>query len=171
MLRSNFRFVVVAVLAAVALAACSSSSKTSSGTTTPAITPTTVAATATTTAGATPTTGATASNATVAVATTKLGKVLVDANGMTLYTSSGDTSPGTSSCSGGCATIWPPLAVTGTATYGTGLSASKFTTITRSDGSKQLAYNGKPLYTFASDTAAGDTTGQGVGGFSVAMAG
>jgi predicted lipoprotein with Yx(FWY)xxD motif len=167
---SRFRYVIVAALAAVALAACSSSAKTSSPSTTAATTPTTVAATATTAAVATPSTGATATNPTVAVATTKLGKVLVDSNGMTLYTSSGDTSPGTSSCTGGCATIWPPLAVTGTATYGTGLSASSFTTITRSDGSKQLAYKGKPLYTFASDSAAGDTTGQGVGGFSVAIA-
>jgi predicted lipoprotein with Yx(FWY)xxD motif len=89
---------------------------------------------------------------------------------MTLYTSSGDKTPGASSCTGGCATIWPPLAVTGTPTYAAGLTASKFTTITRSDGTKQLAYNGKPLYTFASDSAPGETTGQGVGGFAVATA-
>jgi predicted lipoprotein with Yx(FWY)xxD motif len=106
----------------------------------------------------------------VSTATTKLGKVLVDSAGKTLYTSSGDTTPGSSSCTGGCATIWPPLAVTGTATYAAGLTASKFTTITRSDGTKQVAYNGKPLYTFASDSAPGDTTGQGVGGFVVATA-
>jgi predicted lipoprotein with Yx(FWY)xxD motif len=60
--------------------------------------------------------------------------------------------------------------VTGPSTYAAGLTASKFTTITRSHGTKQLAYNGKPLYTFASDSAPGDTTGQGQGGFSVAMA-
>ena len=94
--------------------------------------------------------------------------VLVDDKGKTLYTSSGDTTPGTSSCTGACATTWPPLTVTAPPTYAAGVTPSKFTTITRSDGTKQLAYNGKPLYTFASDTAAGDTTGQGVGGFSVA---
>jgi predicted lipoprotein with Yx(FWY)xxD motif len=87
---------------------------------------------------------------------------------MTLYTSSGDTTPGTSSCTGQCATIWPPLAVTGSPTYAAGLTSSKFTTISRPDGTKQLAYNGKPLYGFQSDSAPGDTSGQGVGGFSVA---
>ena len=160
---SRFRYVAVVAFAVAALAACSSSSKAGSTTTTPGTaspTPTTVAASPSSSAGAKPS---------VATATTKLGTVLVDSNGMTLYTSSGDTKPGTSSCSGSCATIWPPLAATGTPTYGAGLTASKFTVITRSDGSKQIAYNGKPLYTFTSDTAAGDTTGQGVGGFSVAM--
>ena len=61
--------------------------------------------------------------------------------------------------------------MSGTPSYGTGLTASKFTTITRSDGTKQLAYNGKPLYGFASRSAPGDTTGQGVGGFSVSDGG
>ncbi len=171
MYRSGLRCVVVAALAAIACAACSSSSKSSSPTTQPAAAPTTIATAPTTASASTPSSGVTDANVTVAIATTKLGKVLVDRNGMTLYTSAGDTSPGTSSCTGQCAAVWPPLAVSGTATYGTGLTASKFTTITRSDGTTQLAYNGKPLYSFASDSAPGDTSGQGVGGFSVATAG
>lgn len=157
------RYATVAALTAITLAACSSSSKPSANTT-----PTTTSAPATTAAPTATSAGKTTSKPTVATATTKLGKILVDSKGMTLYISAGDTTPGTSSCVGACATIWPPLAVTGTPTYAAGLTASKFTTITRTDGKKQLAYNGKPLYTFASDTAPGATTGQGVGGFTVA---
>jgi predicted lipoprotein with Yx(FWY)xxD motif len=157
------RYVALAAFAFVTLAACSSSSK-------PAATPTTPAPTsAAATTAPTPTSaGTTSAKTTVAVATTKLGKVLVDSTGMTLYTSAGDTTPGASSCTGACATIWPPLAATAAPTYAAGLTASKFTTITRSDATLQLSYNGKPLYTFASDKAPGDTTGQGVGGFTVA---
>lgn len=157
-----FRCAALAALTAIALSACSSSSKAGSTTTPGAF------GAATTAASAPTSNGGTAAKATVANATTKLGVVLVDDKGKTLYTSSGDNTPGTSSCTGACAKVWPPLTVTGAPTYAAGLTASSFTTITRSDGTRQLAYNGKPLYTFASDAAAGDTTGQGVGGFSVA---
>jgi len=160
MRRFTFRYIAVGALATLALAACGSSSKSGSPTTS-----------STTPAASSPppsSSGSTATKPTVATASTKLGTVLVDSNGMTLYTSSGDTTPGTSSCTGSCATIWPPLTVTGTPTYAPGLTASKFTTITRADGTKQLAYNGKPLYGFQSASAPGDTSGQGVGGFSVA---
>ncbi len=175
MRRHTIRYAVVAALAAMTLAACSSSSKSGSSTTT---TPSSTGAASTTTAAPTPTSGGTPTSSgtttakpTVATASTTLGTVLVDSKGMPLYTSSGDTTPGVSSCTGGCATIWPPASVTGTPTYASSLTASKFSVITRSDGSKQLAFNGKPLYTFASDSAGGAPTGQGVGGFSVAMAG
>jgi predicted lipoprotein with Yx(FWY)xxD motif len=167
-MQQTLRYLTVAALAALTLVACSSSAK-SSATTTPTSPATSYGAPTPTTTGTT-SAGSTTTKATVSTATTKLGTVLVDSEGKTLYTSSGDTKPGTSSCTGSCATIWPPLAVTGAATYGAGLTASKFTTITRSDGTKQLAYNGKPLYTFASDAKPGDTTGQGVGGFTVAKA-
>ena len=53
------------------------------------------------------------------------------------------------------------VAVTGTPTFGTGLTASMFSTITLSDGTKQLTVNGSPLYTWQGDTKAGDATGQG----------
>jgi len=51
------------------------------------------------------------------------------------------------------------------ATAGSGVDSSKLGTITRPDGSTQVTYNGKPLYLFASDTSAGQATGQGVAGF------
>ena len=70
-----------------------------------------------------------------------------------------------STCTGACATAWPPLAVPAgsNATGGTGV-AGAFATLTRDDGSLQWAYGGKPVYTWKSDTKPGDTTGEGVGG-------
>lgn len=92
----------------------------------------------------------------------KLGAILVDAKGMTLYTFKSD-SPGKSTCNGTCATRWPPLAAPagGTAAAAKGITG-KLTVITRSDGSKQIACNGMPLYLFAGDKAAGDAKGQGL---------
>jgi predicted lipoprotein with Yx(FWY)xxD motif len=103
----------------------------------------------------------TASNAT-------LGKtILVNSTGFTLYTFANDTA-GTSACTGTCATVWPPLPPgNGTPTGGTGVTGT-LATITRSDGTKQVTYNGKPLYTFQSDGSAGKATGDGVNSFSAA---
>jgi predicted lipoprotein with Yx(FWY)xxD motif len=104
-----------------------------------------------------------ASMSTVNVAdNSQLGSILVDQNGMTLYLFLNDTQgAGTSACSGGCAAIWPALAAT-SPTAGTGVDASKLGTITRSDGTMQVTYNGWPLYLYAPDTKPGDTNGQGV---------
>ena len=97
----------------------------------------------------------------VNVASTSLGDVLVDGNGMTLYMFTPDAG-GTSACSGDCLVKWPAL-LGDTAAPGTGLDAAKFATITRDDGAKQLSFYGMPLYYFAGDKAAGDVTGQGLG--------
>jgi predicted lipoprotein with Yx(FWY)xxD motif len=88
--------------------------------------------------------------------TTTIGgtTVLTNAKGLTLYSFAPDT-PTSSKCYGSCATYWPP--VTGTAT-GQGLPG-KVTTITRTDGSHQLTYNGHPLYTYIGDTAPGQARG------------
>jgi len=84
--------------------------------------------------------------------------VLTNAKGFTLYWFVPDTST-KSNCNGSCATIWPP--VKGPATAGTGVTG-KLTTITRSDGSMQAAYNGHPLYTYTGDTAPGQNNGNGL---------
>ena len=89
-------------------------------------------------------------------AQTDKGPVLTDAKGMTLYTFDRDAA-GTSNCYDQCATNWPPLmAPAGAAAQGA------WTTVTRRDGAKQWAYNGKPLYTWIRDQKPGDTTGDGV---------
>ncbi len=79
---------------------------------------------------------------------------LNDASGKPLYTFARDTTPGKSACNGDCATAWPPLAATGS-----DKDAGDWTVITRDDGSKQWAYKGKPLYTYARDTAGQPATG------------
>lgn len=99
----------------------------------------------------------------VTVSHTAAGDALAGAGGMTLYTLSKDTST-SSTCNGQCAATWPPLIGDGSqVTSGDGVSGS-FGTITRDDGSKQVSHNGQPLYYYGGDHAAGDSTGDGVGG-------
>ena len=92
-----------------------------------------------------------------------LGSFLVDDKGMTLYLFTKDT-PNTSNCYDKCATAWPPLLTSGNATTSDGADASKLGTTKRTDGSTQVTYNGWPLYYYVKDKAAGDVTGQDVGG-------
>ena len=92
----------------------------------------------------------------------KLGKILTDSKGFALYFYAKDT-PGKSVCSGTCATNWPPLMASGTPTAPDGVTGT-LSVITRDDGSMQVAYNGKPLYTYIKDTDQEDTYGQGIGG-------
>jgi predicted lipoprotein with Yx(FWY)xxD motif len=84
---------------------------------------------------------------------TATGKVLADPNGMTLYTYDKDT-PGKSNCSGECADYWPPAKATAS-----DKPVGDLTVITRDDGSKQWADEGKPLYTFVQDKQPGDVKG------------
>ena len=94
----------------------------------------------------------------------QLGAYLTGANGMTLYVFSADT-PNTSTCTGQCATMWPPLTLASGATItGPSGASGTFSLISRPDGTMQAAYNGMPLYYFSGDTAPGQTNGQGVGG-------
>jgi predicted lipoprotein with Yx(FWY)xxD motif len=119
------------------------------------------------TSSTTTTTTTPTKTATVRVAKSSLGSILVNASGRTLYLFKADS--GTmSACTGACATAWPPLLASGTPTAGTGLTSSKLGTITRSDGTHQVTYNGHPLYLFIMDTKPGQTTGQGVTAFGAA---
>jgi predicted lipoprotein with Yx(FWY)xxD motif len=102
--------------------------------------------------------------ATVRVAKTNLGNVLVNSKGRTLYHFLADTGT-TSTCTGDCATNWPPLTVSGTPKVGKGAKASLAGTTPRSDGSTQVTYNGHPLYTYQGDQKAGATNGQGLNAF------
>ena len=92
-----------------------------------------------------------------------LGKILTDGNGMTLYLFTKDTANVTN-CYDQCAVNWPPLLVGEgeEPAAGPGLTG-KLGTIDRTDGSRQVTYNGIPLYLWIKDTKAGDVTGQGVG--------
>jgi len=88
------------------------------------------------------------------------GVYMTDFAGMTLYTYDKDTK-GVSNCSGGCLVAWPAYTSGATAQ---GTFPANITVITRSDGSKQFAWKGMPLYYYAKDKVAGDITGDGVGG-------
>jgi predicted lipoprotein with Yx(FWY)xxD motif len=90
------------------------------------------------------------------------GSILADGNGNALYFFSLDAD-GKSACTAGCLAVWPVSYSAGT-TFGAGLSASDFSSITRSDGSKQSTYKGWPLYTYAGDAAAGSVNGDGIDG-------
>jgi predicted lipoprotein with Yx(FWY)xxD motif len=104
---------------------------------------------------------------TVEVRGTRLGSILVNSQGRTLYLFKKDPR-GRSACTGECAKFWPPLRASGKPTAGHGISASKLGTIKRADGKPQVTYNGHPLYTFVQDTKAGQTNGQGLVAFGAA---
>jgi predicted lipoprotein with Yx(FWY)xxD motif len=102
--------------------------------------------------------------ATVAVRDSKLGKILVDGHGRTLYLFEADKKTN-STCYGACASAWPPLATTGTPKAGNGASPALLGTTPRTDHTTEVTYNHHPLYYFVSDTKPGDTTGQGLNSF------
>jgi predicted lipoprotein with Yx(FWY)xxD motif len=97
----------------------------------------------------------------VALASTKLGKVLVDGNGRTLYLFEADKGA-MSKCDGACASAWPPLTTSGKPTAGAGVAAAKLGTAKRADGTTGVTYDGHPLYTYAGDGAPGQTAGEGL---------
>ena len=100
--------------------------------------------------------GAAAAETGMTWADTGAGKVLVDANGMTLYTFDKDEG-GVSACYDKCAVHWPPaIAAEGAAAEG------DFGLTERTDGTMQWTYDGMPLYLWVKDTAPGDTSGDGV---------
>jgi predicted lipoprotein with Yx(FWY)xxD motif/uncharacterized cupredoxin-like copper-binding protein len=91
-----------------------------------------------------------------------LGPILTDQAGMTLYLFTKDTTEGESTCYDECAQNWPPFTAEEPFSLPFTMDG-ELTTISRTDGSSQVAYNGIPLYYWAKDTEPGQTTGQGVG--------
>jgi predicted lipoprotein with Yx(FWY)xxD motif len=95
-----------------------------------------------------------------------IGKVVTDASGLTLYTFAQDTrGSGKSTCSGSCATAWPPLTTTSTTLAKPDGLSDELGLLTRDDGTKQVTYGGRPLYRFSADKAPGDAKGQGVSAY------
>jgi predicted lipoprotein with Yx(FWY)xxD motif len=100
--------------------------------------------------------------ATVKIFESDLGPVLVNSKGFTLYAFDPDgTNIEASACTGSCASVWPAAkSSNGKLKVGKGLDPTML--VEGVDG--QLAYNSHLLYTYSTDTAAGDTNGNGVGG-------
>jgi predicted lipoprotein with Yx(FWY)xxD motif len=150
-----FSLAALAVAGALVLAACGSSGTSSSSGSTPSY-------------GAPKPSNANTSNpsatSVLSTKTTSLGTFLVDGTGRTLYLWDADHGS-TSTCSGACAQAWPPVTTTGTPKASGAVKASLLGTTKRADGSREVTYAGHPLYTFAGDTQAGQTTGQGSNGF------
>jgi predicted lipoprotein with Yx(FWY)xxD motif len=149
-------------LSAFALAALLSGCAGTSGT---ATSPTTAAGSAAAPASAPASTSAPAADtADLKIAESTAGPIVVDGEGMSVYYYTKDVKDsGTSACTGGCLEAWPPvLAASDTPTID-GVTGT-VGTIATPDGKKQLTVNGMPVYYYAEDLAAGDITGQGVGG-------
>ncbi len=108
--------------------------------------------------------GPRAGGTTVAIAKTRLGQILVDSKGITLYDFVKDKGTA-SACYGACAALWPPLTTKGRPIAGHGVRASLLGTTRRKDGKLEVTYNGHPLYYFVTDRKPGQTTGQGVNQF------
>jgi predicted lipoprotein with Yx(FWY)xxD motif len=98
--------------------------------------------------------------ASLAVRRTKLGRILTDQRGRTLYLFEKDTH-GRSTCFGACARVWPPALVRGRPRAGEGVVASKLTTTRRGSSKRQLVYAGHPLYRMNADVRPGQTQGEG----------
>lgn len=130
-------------LAVVTLAACGSSSYGSGG-----------SASSVSTAGP----------QTVATAHGQYGTYLTADGGRSVYLWSADTGS-SSTCSGACASAWPPVLTQGAPKAGSGATAADLGTTARSDGTTQVTYKGHPLYYFAGDSSSGQTAGQGSNGF------
>src|SRR5437016_10094707 len=93
-------------------------------------------------------------SSTVSLGKTKLGMILVNSRGHTLYLFARDRN-GKSACSGSCAKFWPPSLQQGKPTAGSGVKASLLGSTKRSNGTRQLTYNKHPLYSFVLDKQAG----------------
>jgi predicted lipoprotein with Yx(FWY)xxD motif len=155
-----FSLAAVAVVGALLLAACGSSGSSSSGTSGSS------GASSTPSYGGTASKAPTSSGAAAAVTTntSSLGTFLVDAKGRALYLWDADHGS-MSTRTGACAQAWPPVTTTSTPKASGAVKASLLGTTKRADGSREVTYAGHPLYTFAGDTQAGQTTGEGSNGF------
>ena len=100
----------------------------------------------------------------ITTATSSGDTFLTDGSGRAVYLWAKDTGT-TSTCTGACAGAWPPVMATGTVTATGSAMSSELGTTTRSDGTKQVTYDGHPLYYYAGDSGPGTASGQGSDNF------
>ena len=145
-----------AVGVALLAAACSSGGSTSSAASAPAASANAAGGSGSSSSGS----GGTV----IATASSSGNTFLTDGSGRAVYLWVKDTGD-KSVCSGACAGAWPPVTASGAVTAAGSAKASDLGTITRSDGSKQVTYDGHPLYYFTGDSGSGTATGQGSDSF------
>ena len=160
-MRNSISAAVIAAGIALAASACSSSLSSNGSTAAPAAS----------SATAQPSTPAASASSSTAATTIDLqsvsgidGKFLADGQGRALYLFEADKGS-TSTCTGACASAWPPVTASAMPMAGGGVSQSLLGTTKRADGTEQLTYNGHPLYYFAADTGSGMAKGQGTKAF------
>jgi len=137
------KFAAPLAVALLAAAACSSGSSSSSGSTS---------------------NGTATSSTMITTKTSSGGSFLTNSAGRAVYLFMADSS-GKSACDGACAAAWPPVIAASQPTAAGSAQATDLGTITRSDGTKQVTYNGHPLYYFEGDTGPGTDKGQGLDNF------
>jgi len=149
-MRSALKFFVPALAVSLTLAACGSSSNSSSS----------ASQTAAPAAGTTPSSSGASAVVVKSAANPALGAtVLVNAQGMTLYSLSGEQGGKFICTSSACTQVWHPLSAAAGTQSG---SVGSLGTVKRPDGTEQVTYKGMPLYTFAEDQKAGEAKGQGI---------
>lgn len=153
-------FALGAAAAVVALLAGCGSSSSSSSSSTAASTPASTQSTAVSTAS-TSTAAATGPGVSVEAKHAKLGTILAAGpRKLTVYLFEKDRGS-TSSCTGACAKVWPPVTTAGMPTAGAGAVSADLGSVKRADGTEQVTYKGHPLYFYDDDKDAGDAYGQG----------
>ena len=100
----------------------------------------------------------------VGARSSKIGRIVVESKGRTLYLFEKDKH-GRSTCYGACATYWPPLITHGKPVARAGAKQRLLGTTRRSNGSRQVTYAGHPVYRYIGDTRAGQTNGEGLDDF------
>ena len=139
-IRTYSALVVLAIVSVLGLVACGGSDSSSSS----------------------PTTGSTAGETVSLADVSGVGNVLVDSQGNALYSRDLEAG-GKVLCMDGCTSIWEPLTVSsGSEPTGPSDVSSKLGVVDRPDGTKQVTFEGKPLYTFVEDQAPDMVTGNGV---------
>jgi predicted lipoprotein with Yx(FWY)xxD motif len=133
-----------------------------SASTAPANTPSTTAPAATIAPTSAP---ATAAASVLATQNARLGTILTNPQGRTLYYFVPERGGNIVCSSSACTTYWPPSLSAGGNPTGSAGVTGQLGLVMRTGGGQQISYNNWPLYTFAGDSAAGQTNGQGVVGF------
>lgn len=140
----------IGAAAGVALLAAACSSGSSSSTSAAAAGTPAAASSAASSAGST----------VISTASSSAGAFLTNGSGRAVYMFDKDGTD-KSNCSGQCATYWPPVTTTGTVTASGSAVKADLGTIARSGATKQVTYDGHPLYYYEGDTGSGTVNGQG----------
>jgi predicted lipoprotein with Yx(FWY)xxD motif len=149
-MRSVLKCLLPALATSLALAACGSNSSSTSSSSQASATP--ASTTSSSEEGAAVV--KTASNSTLKAT------VLVNSQGMTLYSLSGELNGKFICTSSACLQVWHPLSSSAAGTPSG--SVGSLGTVKRPDGTEQVTYRGMPLYTFAQDQKPGDAKGQDI---------